>query len=311
MHPMDRIDQFRIFIRVAHSGGFTAAAEQLGLPRPTISLAIQQLENRLGARLFNRTTRRVSLTRDGEALLERAMALVNDSEELEHLFKPDIRSLSGRLRVDLPSRLARRQVAPALPRFLERHPGIQIDLGSSDRTVDLVHEGVDCALRVGEMAASSLVARPLGVFRMINCASPSYLARHGAPHTPQDLAQHYAIHYAAPAAGRLAPWEWREQGQTHTQAMQTRVSANNAETYIACCLAGLGLIQIPAFDVQENLQRGELVQVLQDWPAPSMPVQIVYPHRRHLSRRVQVFSTWLADILAPCLDTGGTKLPGA
>ncbi|WP_459618457.1 LysR family transcriptional regulator [Bordetella sp. 2513F-2] len=299
---MDRIEQFRIFIRVAHSGGFTLAAHQLGLPRPTVSLAIQQLETRLGTRLFNRTTRRVRLTQDGEALLERAIALVADAEDLEQQFRPPAQALQGRLRVDLPSRIARRLVAPALPSFFERHPDIELDLGSSDRAVDLVHEGIDCALRVGEMSSSSLVVRPLGMLRLINCASPSYLARNGVPRSPADLPRHLAVNYASSGSGRVAPWQWDDNGQARILAMRARVSANNAEVYIACCLAGAGLIQIPAFDVRNHLQAGELVEVLHDWPAPAMPVQIVYPHRRHLARRVQAFSGWLADLMAPCLD---------
>ncbi|PVX85647.1 LysR family transcriptional regulator [Paraburkholderia unamae] len=299
---MDRIDQLRIFLRVAHCGGFGLAADQLGVPRPTVSLAIQQLEARMGTRLFNRTTRRVSLTRDGDAMLERATALVADSDELEQQFRPHPSVLQGRLRVDMPSRIARRQVAPALPDFFERHPGIELDLGSSDRTIDLIHEGIDCALRVGELSASSLVARPLGGLRLVNCASPTYLERHGVPHSPADLPLHLAVNYAQPASGRVAPWEWSDGGQLRTLAMRAQVSANNAETYIACCLAGSGLIQIPAFDVRAHLKRGELVEVLQNWPAPAMPVQIVYPHRRHLSRRVRAFSNWLAEILAPCFE---------
>lgn len=301
---MDRIDQLRIFLRVAHCGGFSLAADQLGVPRPTVSLAIQQLEARMGARLFNRTTRRVSLTQDGEAMLERATALVADCDELEQQFRPHPGAMQGRLRVDVPSRIARRLVAPALPGFFERHPGIELDLGSSDRAIDLIHEGIDCALRVGELSASSLVARPLGMFRLVNCASPAYLEHYGVPRSPVDLPLHLAVNYAQPASGRVALWEWSEEGQLRTLAMRARVSANNAETYIACCLAGTGLIQIPAFDVREHLERGELVEVLQSWPAPKMPVQIVYPHRRHLSRRVREFSNWLAEILAPCFDKG-------
>ncbi|MGB3068961.1 MAG: LysR family transcriptional regulator [Ottowia sp.] len=299
---MDRIDQLRIFIRVAQSGGFTVAADQLGLPRPTVSLAVQQLEARLGARLLNRTTRRVSLTQDGEALLERGMALVADSEELEQLFHPQAQALQGRLRVDLPSRIARHQVAPALPGFFAKHPRLELNLGSSDRAVDLVHEGIDCALRVGEMASSSLVARPLGAFRMINCASPAYLALHGVPERPAELPRHFAVNYASPGSNRAAAWEWVEEERLHTLPMQAQVSVNNAETYIACCLAGLGLIQIPAFDVREHLERGELVEVLPGWRAPSMPVQIIYPHRRHLSRRVKAFSDWLADLMGQCVE---------
>ncbi|WP_353236104.1 LysR family transcriptional regulator [Diaphorobacter ruginosibacter] len=297
---MDLIEQLRIFKRVAQSGGFTTAAGQMGLPRPTVSLAVQQLEARLGARLLNRTTRRVSLTQDGEALLERAVALVADADELEQQFRSPGAALGGRLRVDMPSRIARRLVAPALPAFFDAHPGIVLELGSSDRTVDLVHEGIDCALRVGELSLSSLVARPLGRLRLINCASPAYLSRYGTPASPADLAAHRAVQYASPASGRIAPWEWLEDGVPETLHMNGAVAVNNAEAYIACCLAGLGLIQIPAFDVREHLAAGELVEVLPDWTAPAMPVQLVYPHRRHPSRRVQVFSQWMMELLSPC-----------
>ena len=298
---MDRIDQLRIFIRVAHSGGFTSAADQLALPRPTVSLAIQQLESRLGARLLNRTTRRVSLTREGEALLERAIALVSDAEELERQFHPQAEA-AGRLRVDIPSRIARKMVVPALRGFFERYPAVEVELRSGDRAIDLVHEGIDCTLRVGEMSSSSLVVRPLGMLRLINCASPAYLAQHGMPESPADLPHHLAVNYVSPGSGRVSPWEWRNNGELNTLQMQAQVTVNNAETYIACCLAGMGLIQIPAFDVREHLLSGELVEVLHAWLPPPMPVQMVYPHRRYLSRRVQVFSHWMAEVLAPCLD---------
>ena len=298
---MDFIDQLRVFLRVADSGGFTAAADQLDMPRPTVSLAVQQLEQRLGARLLHRTTRRVGLTVDGQALHERARVLVADAEELALQFSQPGKAAAGRLRVDLPSRIARRLVAPALPGFFERHPGIELELGSSDRAVDLVQEGIDCALRVGELPASSLVARPLGQLALIHCASPAYLARHGTPGAPADLARHCAVNYASPTSGQVAPWEWMDAGQPRTLPMRGAVTVNNAETYIACCLAGLGLIQIPAFDVREHLAAGELVAVLAGWPPPAMPVQLVYPHRRHLSRRVQAFGDWLVGVLMPAL----------
>lgn len=298
---MDLIEQLRIFLRVAHSGGFTVASDQLGLPRPTVSLAIQRLESRLGVRLLNRTTRRVSLTQDGEALLERATALVADAEELEQQFKPQGATLGGRLRVDMPSRVARRLVAPALPSFIERYPGMVVELGSSDRAVDLVHEGIDCALRVGELASGSLVVRPLGSMRLINCASPAYLARHGVPQSPAELPAHQGVNYASSTSGRTTPWDWLEDGQLRSLQMNGPVAVNNVETYIACGLAGLGLIQVPAYDVQEHLTQGELVEVLHAWPAPAMPVHLVYLHRRHRSRRVLVFSGWLAEVLGPHL----------
>jgi len=299
---MDRIDLLQVFVRVAEAGSFTRAADRLGLPRATISTAVQQLETRLGSRLLHRTTRRVGLTPDGEVMLERARALVADMEDMEQQFLPARGQVSGRLKVDVPSRIARRLIAPALPGFFALHPAIELELGSSDRAVDLVLEGIDCALRVGPLANSSLVARPLGHFTLINCASPAYLERHGTPRTPADLPEHVAVNYASPTSGRAAPWEWLRDGETSTLRMRSQVAANNAETYIACALAGLGLIQIPAYDVREHLAAGELVEVLPDARAEPLPVQLVYPHRRNLSRRMQAFVGWLETVLADALD---------
>jgi len=307
---MDRIDLLQVFVRVAETGSFTRAADRLGLPRASVSTAVQQLETRLGSRLLHRTTRRVGLTPDGEVMLERARALVADMEDMEQQFLPARGQVSGRLKVDVPSRIARRLIAPALPDFFALHPAIELELGSSDRAVDLVLEGIDCALRVGPLANSSLVARPLGHFTLINCASSAYLERHGTPRTPADLPEHVAVNYASPTSGRAAPWEWLRDGETSTLRMRSQVAANNAETYIACALAGLGLIQIPAYDVREHLAAGELVEVLPDARAEPLPVQLVYPHRRNLSRRMQAFVGWLETVLADALDkpaqpTGG------
>ncbi|MDM0026736.1 LysR family transcriptional regulator [Variovorax saccharolyticus] len=298
---MDRVDQLRIFLRIAACGSFAQAADQLDLPRATASLAMQQLERRLGVRLLHRTTRRVVLTLDGEALLERSAAIVADMEDLEQQSRPAAGAISGRLRVDVPSRIARRLIAPALPDFLDRHPRMDIDLGSTDRAIDLVQEGVDCAMRVGPLAPSSLVARPLGAFELVNCASPAYLAKHGTPSGPEALSRHWVIDYQSPTSGRAAPWEWMDGGDARTMHPPSRVSANNAETYIACALAGLGLIQVPAFDVREHLGAGELVEVMQDARPGRMPVNLVYPHRRYLSQRMQAFSHWLEDLLRPHL----------
>ena len=295
---MDRIDLLRIFARVAATGSFSQAADQLSLPRPTVSLAVQQLEARLGTRLLHRTTRRVALTLDGQALVERAIGLVDDMQDLETRFRPSGHAVAGRLRVDVPSRVARLIIAPALPALLAQHPGLEMDLGSSDRAVDLVLEHVDCALRVGPLADSSLVAKPLGAMALINCASPAYLARHGTPHTPADLAQHQVVHYRSPTSGRAAPWEWFEGDALRTLDVRGAVGVNNVESYIACALAGLGLIQIPQYDVLQHLKAGELVQVLPAHCAPPMPVHMLYPHRTHLSRRVRVFIDWMEPLLA-------------
>ncbi|WP_225784843.1 LysR family transcriptional regulator [Xenophilus sp. Marseille-Q4582] len=300
---MDRIDHLRIFLRIAHCGSFTQASVQLGIPRTSVSLALQQLEARVGVQLLHRTTRRVRLTPDGEALLKRADTLVAGMDELEQQFRTPHASTAGKLRVDVPSRLARRFIAPALPHFFAAHPALELELGSNDRRVDLLQEGVDCALRVGTLPDSSLVARPLGQFELINCASPAYLARHGTPQSPQELRSggHEEVHYIPPGSTRHAPWEWVARDKVHSISLPGRAAANNVETYIACALAGLGLIQIPAFDVREHLAAGELVQVMPHACAPAMPVHLVYPHRRHLARRVQLFADWLHHLLAPHL----------
>lgn len=294
---MDRIDLLKIFLRVAATGSFSQAADQLSLPRPTVSLAVQQLEARLGTRLLHRTTRKVALTLDGLALIERATELVDEVQDLEQRFRPSPHAVAGRLRVEVPSRVARLLLAPALPAWLAQHPGLELDLGSSDRAVDLVLEHVDCALRVGPLSSSTLVAKPLGTMALINCASPAYLARHGMPQSPAELPAHQVVQYNAPTSGRPAPWEWLEGGCVHSVMLPGTVGSNQVESYIACALVGLGLIQIPRYDVLAHLRTGELVEVLPAYPPPAMPVHVVYPHRTHLSRRVRVFIDWVEQLL--------------
>ncbi|TDR73867.1 LysR family transcriptional regulator [Paludibacterium purpuratum] len=295
---MDRLDAMRVFVRVAETGNFTRAAEGLTLPRATVSAAIQQLEAEWTTRLFHRTTRRVQLSRDGEAALERCRQLLFELDELQGYFAGGAAPLAGRLKVDMPSRFARRVLAPSLPHFLALHPGLTLELGSSDRQVDLVREGVDCVLRVGSLSDSSLVARPLGEMPLINCASPDYLARHGIPTHPDDLVDHWAVNYAVSAAGQVAAWSWLQDGHEQGLAVRGRVTVDNAETYVACALAGMGLIQVPQHDVADLIAGGRLVEVMPEWRAAPMPVWAVYPHRRHVPRRVQLFIDWLQTLLA-------------
>ncbi len=294
---MDRIELFRIFTRVVESASFTRAADTLGLPRSSVSAAVQTLETRLGTRLLHRTTRKVAPTQDGAAFYERCLRLIADMDEAENLFRRSASDPTGRLRVDLPSRIGRLIVAPALPEFLTRYPGIDIDLGMTDRAVHLIEESVDCALRVGPLSDSGLIARPFGTLRLINVASPDYLERYGIPLMPSDLASHFAVNYASPSSGRVEDWEWIEGGEARTVAVPGRISVNSAEGSIACCLAGLGLIQIPAFDVVDHLKEGRLVEVMPGHSAAPMPMALLYPHRQHLSRRLQVFANWLEGLM--------------
>jgi len=297
---MDRIDLFRVYARVVECANFSRAADTLGLPRSTVSAAVQELEGRLGARLLNRTTRQVAPTQEGAAFYERCLRLVADMEEAENLFRHTSVGPSGMLRIDVPGRIGRLIVAPALPAFLDAYPQIDVALGVTDRAVNLIEEGVDCVLRVGVLPDSGLVARPIGMLSLINVASPAYLARHGVPLAPDDLAAgHRCVNYASPSTGRLAPWEWQDGGVSRTVQLHGRVTVNSAEAYIASCVAGLGLIQIPAYDVQPQIAAGELVEVLPDHRPAPMPMTLLYPQRRQPSRRVQVFADWLEALLRP------------
>ncbi|MCA0175941.1 MAG: LysR family transcriptional regulator [Proteobacteria bacterium] len=299
---MDRLDQYRVFARVAQLGSFIQAAHALGLPRATVSAAVQQLEATLGTRLLHRTTRRVSLTADGLRLLERVQALLAEADEVEQLFHTDPGRVSGRLHVDAPSRIARRLISPALPGLLRRHPQLQLVLGSTDRLIDLVGEGVDCAVRIGKLPDSSLVVRPLGHIEQINCASPGYLREHGVPTDPDGLAKnHWAVGYAAVPSAPAPSWTYLDADQTRAVAVPSRVSVNNAESYIACAVSGVGLIQIPRFDVQHLIEGGQLVAVLPAYQASPLPVSLVYAHRRQRSRRMGVFIEWFEALMRPHL----------
>lgn len=302
---MDRIELFRIFARVVDCSSFTRAADQLGIARTSVSAAVRELEGKVGARLLHRTTRKVSPTQDGLALYERCTGIVADVEEVEGLFRQTSALPSGKIKIDVPGRIGRLIIAPVLPAFLDAYPEIDIDLGVSDRAVNLVEEGVDCVLRVGTLADSGLIARAIGKLPLINVASPAYLERFGVPVTPADLRDHWAVNYASPTTSRVDRWQWIEAGVERSRPMRGRVTVNSAEAYIACCLSGLGLIQIPTYDVRRHLEDGTLVEVMPDHRAAAMPMSLLYPHRRHLSRRLQVFADWLEQLLRKELTTAG------
>lgn len=300
---MDTLDQYRVFVQIAEMGNFIKAAHALDLPRASVSAAIQRLEATLGTRLFHRTTREVQLTSDGTQLLERVRPLLADVEEVSQLFQARQRQVAGRLNVDVPSRIARRLIAPTLPHLLRRYPRLQLALGSTDRKIDLVREGVDCAIRVGSLHDSSLVVRTFGRLELINCASPAYLREFGTPTMPDDLRHgHWSVGYAAPVSHREVPWEYPTPEGERLIAVPSRVVVNNAESYIACCQAGLGLIQVPRFDVQHLLNCGELVAVMPEFQAAPMAISALYPHRRQRSRRLSVFVDWFAALIQPHLS---------
>ncbi len=240
---MDRLETMTVFARVAELESFTGAAKSLGLPKATVSKAVFQLEERLGARLLQRTTRRVSLTHDGRAFYERCKDLLVDAEEVERLFQKSGETLKGRIRIDLPSRLARLRVIPQLPKFLAEHPMLELEVGSTDRPVDLVREGYDCVVRVGSAGDAGVIARRIGEMRLINLASPTYLKARGVPRRLEDLDNHEVVHWAGTFGQRPGGWEYQEDGEWKERPMKGRVTVNNAEAYVAAAVAGLGLIQ--------------------------------------------------------------------
>ena len=290
------------FVRVAELASFTQAAEQLGYPKARVSTSIQQLEAQLGARLLHRTTRTVRLTQDGELFYERCKELLADVDDLQSLFQQAPTALRGRLRVDMPTGLARNHVIPQLGQFLKQHPQLEIELSTTDRQVDLVHEGFDCVVRVGALRDSGLVARRLGTMRLVNVASPAYLAEHGTPATLDDLSQHQLVHYSTTLGGKPLGWEYHDGERYRFRPMRGAVTVNNADAYQHACLAGLGLIQVPAAGVRQAIAQGLLVEVLPQFVGEPMPVSLLYAHRRSLSKRLQALMNWLAQVIAPQLE---------
>ncbi|MFT0870049.1 LysR family transcriptional regulator [Pseudomonas sp. CAM1A] len=300
---MNKLDLLRTFVRVSELSSFTLAGESLGLPRSTVSEQVRALENLLGTRLLNRTTRRVRTTQDGALLYERSKDLLSGMDEIESLFSADDAELAGRLRIDLPTMMARRVIVPALPQFLERFPRLDVEISCTDRQVDLLREGFDCVMRIGALSDLDVVARPVGRLSMRNCASPAYLQRHGVPCKLEDLDSHRLVHYVRNLGARSAGFEYEQGGELRFQAMTGVVTVNNAEAYSAACLAGLGLIQVPAVGVDEHLRAGELVSLLEPWQARAMPVSLLYARQRHVPRRVQAFMNWLAVLLESQVDS--------
>jgi len=299
---VNQIEAMQIFIRVAELASFTRAADSLGIPKASASTAVQQLETALGARLLHRTTRKVQMTHDGQAFYERSKDLLTDVDELQSMFQQGEQSLRGRLRVDMSGGVARLFVLPQLADFMQAHPLIELELSSTDRLVDLVREGFDCVLRVGPLVDSSLVARPLGAFRIINCASPAYLERHGTPKTLDDLATHQLIHYVSTLGARSPGWEYPDGSGYASLPMAGSITVNNSDSYTAACIAGLGLIQAPAAGLQPLIDAGRLVEVMPDCRAEPMPVSLLYANRRNLPRRVQAFMAWITQVLQPHLE---------
>jgi DNA-binding transcriptional LysR family regulator len=291
---MDRFETMRLFVRIVERGNFASAARDLRLPRATVTRAIQQLETHLGTRLLERTTRAVRATDDGNVYYGRCVQLLADLDEVESGFRAS--EPKGPLCIDMQGTLARVFVLPALPDFMRQHPAIELRLSETDRMVDLVEEGVDCVLRAGVLPDSSLVGRKVAESEQLTLASPSYLDRFGVPLALDDLTGHRMVAYAASATGQPYALDFDVEGVVREVLLPFDVAVRGAEIYTAAGAAGLGLIQVPRYRVQHQVDAGELVSVLQHIPPPRMPISVLHPGHRNLSPRTRVFTDWLAAL---------------
>lgn len=290
-----QFEDLRLFMATVQAGSFTAAADKLGLSKQYVSRRTMALEEALGVRLLNRTTRRLSATDLGQTLYERAVKIQEDLDDACELVCSQSQVLRGTLRIAAPMTFGTMYLGPVLPLFMQQHPGLQIDLDLNDRRVDLVAEGYDMALRGGTMEDSSLIARPLMPVGLIACASPDYLARHGTPAVPQDLAQHACLVFGH---DKHPVWNFMIDGKPFALPVHSQLRANNAEVVRDAAIAGAGIGYLPNFTVRPALADGRLAPVLQPYHRPDSAVYAVYPQHRQASRPVQAFIEFLREHLA-------------
>lgn len=293
---MDRFDTMQLFMRIVDFESFSRAAEALGMPRATATHAIKQLESRLQVRLLERTTRQVRTTIDGQAFYERCRHLLHDLEDAESSLGLQAINPRGRLRIDIHGAPANAIVLPRICEFHARYPDIELAMGSGDRLVDLVREGVDCVVRAGEPKESSLVTRPLALLPQVTCASPAYLAAHGTPAQPSDMARHWAVNFFSESRAGFFPYVFETAQGVEEYMLRSWVSVNSADSYKTCAEQGCGIIQVPRFSVAPQLADGRLVEILAHAPCPPMRYSVLYPQHRLLSPRVRVFVEWVTQL---------------
>ncbi|WP_420324844.1 LysR family transcriptional regulator [Mameliella sp.] len=289
---MDKFDEMRVFIRVAETRSFRRTAESLGLPRSTVSEVIKRMEARLGVRLLDRTTRTVAPTLDGAAWHQRCLKIVAEVEDAEAAFAGG--AAQGRLRVDVHGTLARHFLLPELPAFLAAYPALDLVMSEGDRLVDLIREGVDCVVRVGQPAQSDLIMRRLGDLPEAVAAAPGYLERHGIPRTPDDLEGHRVVAFLSSKTGAPLDLSFIQDGREVTRPLPAALTTTGAETMVEAARRGLGLIQVPRYHLAADIATGRLVEVLADYASAPSPVVALYPRDRQLSPRLRVFLDWLA-----------------
>jgi len=291
------IEYLNIFIQVVEQGSFTKAADVLQIHRPTVSKAIQQIENDLGVKLIHRTTRKLSVTAEGDEFYHHARHVLAEVNDMMASFSPTLPP-RGRLRLDVPLALAHAILIPNLRDFRALYPGIEVVLVSSDKKTDLITEGVDCLVRLGALQDSSFVSRRLGDIRMVTCAAPSYLREHGRPETLADLDQHQAVNFFSDHSREVMEWKFIEDGSVVSLRPAGSMLVDNSDILLSCGLAGLGIIQATFDALAPHLSSGALEEVLTQYPSLSKPVSVMYPDRRYLSPKVRVFIDWFTDVMA-------------
>lgn len=304
---MDRFDAMQAFVRVVEAGSFTKAAETLHMSKTTVTQLVQQLEARLRVKLLNRTTRKVNVTADGAIYYERVIRLLADMDDAETSVSSAQALPRGRLRVDVPSPLAVMILVPALPAFYERYPDIQIDMGVSDRIVDMIDESVDCVVRGGELMDQSLVARRVGDLALGVFAAPSYLARFGRPVHPRELedSQHRTVGFLWARIGKSLPYAMRRGSELLHVKGRYALAIDDGNAYLAAGLAGLGVLWLPEYMSRRHQAQGELVQLFEDWHLDPMPLYVAYPPNRHVNAKLRVFIDWVVELMAqhaPIID---------
>ncbi|MGU7784654.1 LysR substrate-binding domain-containing protein [Burkholderia sp. PU8-34] len=295
---MDRLQAMQIYVRIVERGSFTQAADTLQLHRPAVTKAVQQLEQELGIRLLNRSTRRVSVTAEGEAFYTRCVQLLASIDDAFASFPRQRTAPKGRLRLDIAVALAKTVVIPALTEFQQRYPQIDVVLGASDQPADLIGEGIDCVVRVGTLRDSSMVARTVGMIPMVTCASPAYVSSHGLPRTLDDLRAHRAVNFFTGPNRKVMEWAFRPAGEIVTLKLASSLLTNNSEALLSCGLAGLGIVQALRPALQPYIDSGQLIEILPGIAAVPKPVSVLYPNRTHLPDKVRVFVDWLTELFA-------------
>nr|WP_288255931.1 LysR family transcriptional regulator [uncultured Pseudomonas sp.] len=295
---MNQLLAIRVFARVVETGSFTKAADSLELPKTTVSKLIRELESHLGVRLLQRTTRRLTVTADGTSYYQLTNRLMHQLEDIDQGFSKAQGLPRGKIRVDIGGSVATLLVIPALPDFFARYPDIHVDLGVSDRPVDLISERVDCVIRGGPLTEQSLAVRRLGEVSWSTCASPGYLEKYGVPTHPKELDQHWIVTYHSASTGRVIPARFQRNDERHLIEGKAILSVNESNAQLAAGVAGLGIIHTFSYTVKAHVERGELVPILTDWRPDAYPFHVLYPPNRHLSNRVRVFIDWLVERFA-------------